>query len=164
MWWHCPCGPNHTTNGFLPPPGCSLPKGRHYGSRESYHSRPPILSEGKLPPGSRLKGDCAKHAAVAAEKIEGHLAAREPKEAWQSIKGWYKAATNCVPKWAIYHLPPRLPMEFGQGCCTSRSISETQQNWCAVPGVITGSLLMTRGVLLRVAHSPVSCLMCLLMP
>ena len=98
MWWHCPCGPNHTTNGFLSIHGCSLPKGWSYGSRESYHSRPPILSEGKLPPGSRLKGDCAKHAAVAAENIEGHLAAREPKEAWQSIKGWYKAATNCVPK------------------------------------------------------------------
>ncbi len=29
-----------------------------------------------------LKGDRAKWAAVAMEKIEGHLAAREPKEAW----------------------------------------------------------------------------------
>jgi hypothetical protein len=45
-----------------------------------------------------LKGDPAKHAAVAAEKIEGHLVAGEPKEAWQSLKGWYKAATNCAPK------------------------------------------------------------------
>jgi hypothetical protein len=45
-----------------------------------------------------LKGDRATCAAVAAEKIEGHLATEEPKEAWQSLKGWYKAATNCTPK------------------------------------------------------------------
>ena len=46
-----------------------------------------------------LKGDCAKHTAAAAEKIEGHLAAEEPtKEEWQSLKGWYKAATDCTPK------------------------------------------------------------------
>jgi hypothetical protein len=34
-----------------------------------------------------LKGGCAKWAAVAAEKIKGHLTAGEPKEAWQSLKG-----------------------------------------------------------------------------
>jgi hypothetical protein len=45
-----------------------------------------------------LKGDRAQRAAAAAEKIEGHLAAGEPKEAWRSLKGWYKAATNCAPK------------------------------------------------------------------
>ncbi len=45
-----------------------------------------------------LKGDCAKQAAVAVEKIEGHLVAKEPKKAWWSLKGWYKAATNCAPK------------------------------------------------------------------
>jgi hypothetical protein len=35
---------------------------------------------------------------VAAEKIERHLMAKEPREAWQSLKGWYKAATDCAPK------------------------------------------------------------------
>ncbi len=45
-----------------------------------------------------LKGDRATHAAVAAEKIERHLATGEPKEAWRSLKGWYKAATNRAPK------------------------------------------------------------------
>jgi hypothetical protein len=45
-----------------------------------------------------LKGDHAKRAAAAAEKIEGHLAAGEPKEAWRSLKGWYKAATDHAPK------------------------------------------------------------------
>jgi hypothetical protein len=45
-----------------------------------------------------LKGDHAQRAAAAAEKIEEHLAAGEPKEAWRSRKGWYKAATDCAPK------------------------------------------------------------------
>ncbi len=45
-----------------------------------------------------LKGDHAKCAAAAAEKIEGHLAAGEPKEAWQSLRGWYQAVTNHAPK------------------------------------------------------------------
>ncbi len=45
-----------------------------------------------------LKGDRAKQAAVAAEKIEGHLAAGKPKEVWWSLNGWYKAATNHAPK------------------------------------------------------------------
>ncbi len=45
-----------------------------------------------------LKGDRAKRAAAAMEKIKGHLAAREPKEAWRSLKGWYKAATDRPPK------------------------------------------------------------------
>jgi hypothetical protein len=45
-----------------------------------------------------LKGDHAQHAVAAAEKIKGHLAAGEPKEAWWSLKGWYKAATDCAPK------------------------------------------------------------------
>jgi hypothetical protein len=45
-----------------------------------------------------LKGDRAKFTAVAAEKIEGHLMAGKPKEAWQSLKGWYKAATDRAPK------------------------------------------------------------------
>ncbi len=31
-------------------------------------------------------------------KIKGHLMAREPKEALQSYKGWYKVATNCALK------------------------------------------------------------------
>jgi hypothetical protein len=47
---------------------------------------------------SGLKGDHATHAAVAVEKIEGHLVTREPKEAWRSLQEWYKAATNCAPK------------------------------------------------------------------
>jgi hypothetical protein len=47
---------------------------------------------------ARLKGDHAKHSAAAAEKIEGHLVAGEPKEAWRSLKGWYKATTNRTPK------------------------------------------------------------------
>ncbi len=51
--------------------------------------------EGKLPLGSR---DHAKQAAVAVEIIEGHLMAGEPKEALQSLKGWYKVATNHAPK------------------------------------------------------------------
>ncbi len=45
-----------------------------------------------------LKGDCAQRAAAAVEKIKEHLAAGEPKEAWRSLKGWYKAATNRAPK------------------------------------------------------------------
>ncbi len=45
-----------------------------------------------------LKGDHAKCAAVAAEKIKGHLVAGEPKEAWRSLKGWYEATTLCTPK------------------------------------------------------------------
>jgi hypothetical protein len=45
-----------------------------------------------------LKGDCATRAAVAAEKIEGHLATGELKEAWWSLKGWYKATTDHAPK------------------------------------------------------------------
>jgi hypothetical protein len=45
-----------------------------------------------------LKGDRAQRAAAAAEKIQGHLVAGEPKEAWRSLKGWYKAATNRAPK------------------------------------------------------------------
>jgi hypothetical protein len=32
------------------------------------------------------------------EKIEGHLMAGEPKEAWQILKGRYKATTNHAPK------------------------------------------------------------------
>jgi hypothetical protein len=32
-----------------------------------------------------LKGDRTKRAAVAEEKIQGHLAAGEPKEAWWSL-------------------------------------------------------------------------------
>ena len=43
-----------------------------------------------------LKSNHEKFAVVAAEEIEGHLAAGEPKEVWQSLKGRYKAATNCV--------------------------------------------------------------------
>ncbi len=35
---------------------------------------------------------------MAAEKIEGHMAAGKPKEAWRSLNGRYKAATDCVPK------------------------------------------------------------------
>ncbi len=35
---------------------------------------------------------------MAAEKIEGHLAARESMEASWTLKGWYKAATNRAPK------------------------------------------------------------------
>ena len=65
-----------------------------YDGRESCRSRPPVSSEGK----SLLKGDHAKRAVVAAEKIKGHLAAGEPTEAWRSLKGWYKAATDCAPK------------------------------------------------------------------
>jgi hypothetical protein len=45
-----------------------------------------------------LKGDRAQRAAAAAEKIEEHMVAGEPKEAWQSLKGWYKAATDRAPK------------------------------------------------------------------
>jgi hypothetical protein len=47
---------------------------------------------------ARLKGDHAKRAVAAAEKIKGHLAAEEPKEAWRSLRGWYQAVTNCAPK------------------------------------------------------------------
>jgi hypothetical protein len=45
-----------------------------------------------------LKGDRATWAAVAAEKIEGHLVTGELKEAWWSLKGWYKATTDRAPK------------------------------------------------------------------
>jgi hypothetical protein len=45
-----------------------------------------------------LKGDHAKQAVVAVEKIKGQLAAGEPKEAWQSLKGWHKAAINHTPR------------------------------------------------------------------
>jgi hypothetical protein len=47
---------------------------------------------------ARLKGDRTKRAVVATEIIERHLTAGEPKGAWQSLKGWYKAATDCAPK------------------------------------------------------------------
>jgi hypothetical protein len=45
-----------------------------------------------------LRGDHAKCAVVAGEKIKGHLVAGEPKEAWWSLKGLYKATTDCVSK------------------------------------------------------------------
>jgi hypothetical protein len=45
-----------------------------------------------------LKGDRAKRAVAAMEKIKGHLAAGEPKEVWRSLKGWYKAITDRAPK------------------------------------------------------------------
>ena len=44
-----------------------------------------------------LKKDRTQRAAVAAEKIEGHLAAGEPKEAWRTLKGWYSAASDRAP-------------------------------------------------------------------
>jgi hypothetical protein len=47
---------------------------------------------------AELKGDCAKCAVAAKEKIKGHLVAGEPKEAWQSLRGWYQAVTHCTPK------------------------------------------------------------------
>ncbi len=45
-----------------------------------------------------LKGDRAKCAAAAVKKIEGHLAAGEPKKAWRSLRGWYQDVTDCAPK------------------------------------------------------------------
>ena len=47
---------------------------------------------------ARLKGDHAKRVLLAAEKSKGRLAAGEPKEAWWTLKGWYKAATDHAPK------------------------------------------------------------------
>jgi hypothetical protein len=47
---------------------------------------------------SGLKGEHAKQVAMAVEIIKGHQMAGEPKEAWQSLKGWYKVATDCTPK------------------------------------------------------------------
>jgi hypothetical protein len=50
--------------------------------------------EGKSPLGSRE----TKHSAVAVETIKGHLVAGDPTEAWCSLGGWYKAATDHTQK------------------------------------------------------------------
>jgi hypothetical protein len=44
-----------------------------------------------------LKGNQKQHAATFVENIEGHLAGGETKEAWQCLKGWYKAASKRAP-------------------------------------------------------------------
>jgi hypothetical protein len=107
MRWHCPWGPNHATNGFLPPHGRSSIKGRCYDSRGSYHSRPLVSSEGKLPLGSR-------------ETVQSTQ--RQPRR--RSRGTWWPgnqrkhggasgAGTKPSPiarrKQARCHLPPRLP-------------------------------------------------------
>ncbi len=46
---------------------------------------------------SGLKGDRQQRAANVAGNIEGLLASRETKEAWQCLKGWYKAASDTAP-------------------------------------------------------------------
>ena len=46
---------------------------------------------------SGLKGDRRQQAANVAGNIEGLLASRETKEAWQCLKGWYKATTDTAP-------------------------------------------------------------------
>jgi hypothetical protein len=46
----------------------------------------------------QAQGRPRKTGSRATEKIKGHLTARELKEAWQSLKGWYKAATNHASK------------------------------------------------------------------
>jgi hypothetical protein len=95
MWWHRPHGHNHQQMDFRP----------HMGT---LNKRAVLRQQGRLSQQATrfigkqitagLKGDPAKHAAIAAVKIEGHLAAGEPKEAWHSLKGWYKATTDRAPK------------------------------------------------------------------
>ena len=46
---------------------------------------------------SGLKGDRQQRAANVAGNIEGLLASGETKEAWQCLKGWYKATTDTAP-------------------------------------------------------------------
>jgi hypothetical protein len=46
---------------------------------------------------SGLKGDRRQRAADVAGNIEGLLASGETKEAWQCLKGWYKAASDTAP-------------------------------------------------------------------
>ena len=48
--------------------------------------------EGKSLPGSRETARNTQR--WPRRKIEGHLAARKPKKAWQTFKGWYKASTK----------------------------------------------------------------------
>jgi hypothetical protein len=45
-----------------------------------------------------LKADRALRAANVADEVEGHLAAGDPKEAWRSIKGWYRSVEDRPPK------------------------------------------------------------------
>ena len=40
----------------------------------------------------------ALRAANVADEVEGHLAAGDPKEAWRSIKGWYRSVEDRPPK------------------------------------------------------------------
>ena len=65
---------------------------------------------------SGLRGDRQQQAAYVAGNIEGLLASGETKEAWQCLKGWYKATTNTAP--AASQLPPRLPNAL---TCTGKS-------------------------------------------
>ncbi len=44
-----------------------------------------------------LSGDQQQRAATAAENIEIHLVGGETKEAWQCLKGWYRAASERAP-------------------------------------------------------------------
>jgi len=45
-----------------------------------------------------LKADRATRAANVADEVETHLAAGDPKEAWRSIKGWYRSVEDRPPK------------------------------------------------------------------
>jgi hypothetical protein len=45
-----------------------------------------------------LKADRALRAANVADEVETHLEAGDPKEAWRSIKGWYRSVEDRPPK------------------------------------------------------------------
>ena len=45
-----------------------------------------------------LKEDRALRAANVADEVESHLEAGDPKEAWRSIKGWYRSVEDRPPK------------------------------------------------------------------
>jgi hypothetical protein len=44
-----------------------------------------------------LAANCKQHATNAASTVESHLGNGAMKEAWRALKGWYRAAENCLP-------------------------------------------------------------------
>ena len=44
-----------------------------------------------------LAADCRQRAANAAAEVEGHLGAGDVKEAWRTLKGWYRSAEDRPP-------------------------------------------------------------------
>ncbi len=47
---------------------------------------------------SSLAADCKQHAANAASTVENHLGNGAVKEAWRTLKGWYRAVEDGPPQ------------------------------------------------------------------